>query len=84
MSKARNPFEKIEQSTNLSSDDIYKIADAVKNQNLSDEKTVRNLVRQLSKMANKPVSKEKEDRIVKAITQNKMPKDMNSLSKFFK
>lgn len=84
MSTAKNPFEKIEQSTNLNADDIYKIADAVKNQDLSDERTVRNLVKQLSKMANKPISKEKEDRIVKAITQNKMPKDMNSLSKFFK
>lgn len=77
-------FDKIQQSTNINPNDIYKVADSVKNANFSDEKTVRNLVRQLAKMANKPISKEKEDNIVKAIVNNKIPADPKSLNQLFK
>lgn len=84
MSNQKGPFDKIEQSTNMKQADIYKIANSVKNADFSDEKTVRNLVRNLSRMANKRISKEKEDKIVQTIIQNKMPTDMQSLNKFFK
>lgn len=79
-----NPFDKIQQSAGISPNDIFKVADSVKNADFSDEKTVRRLVRQLAKMANKPISKDKEDKIVKSITNNKVPADLNSLSQLFK
>ncbi|MFS0672681.1 stage VI sporulation protein F [Ornithinibacillus sp. 179-J 7C1 HS] len=82
--KGNNPFDKIQQSAGISPSEIYKVADSVKNANFSDEKTVRRLVRQLAKMANKPISKEKEDKIVKSITNNKVPGDLNSLNQLFK
>ncbi|WP_010095925.1 stage VI sporulation protein F [Ornithinibacillus scapharcae] len=81
---SHNPFDKIQQSTGINPNDIFKVADSVKNADFSDEKTVRRLVRQLAKMANKPISKEKEDKIVKSITNNKVPADLNSLSQLFK
>ncbi|HEX6593453.1 MAG TPA: stage VI sporulation protein F [Bacillota bacterium] len=84
MSKHNNPFEKIQSNTNLSPTEIYKVADSVKNADFSDERTVRQLVRKLAKMANKPISKQKEDQIVQTITQNKIPADMQSLTKMFK
>ncbi|SDJ67284.1 stage VI sporulation protein F [Sediminibacillus albus] len=77
-------FDQIQNNSNIKSDQIFKVADSVKNADFSDEKTVRRLVRQLAKMADKPLSKEKEDKIVKSITKNNMPTDMNSLSKLFK
>jgi hypothetical protein len=83
-SKGNNPFDKIQQSAGINPSDIYKVADSVKNADFSDEKTVRRLVRQLAKMANKPISREKEDQIVKSITNNKVPTDFNSLSQLFK
>ncbi|ASK63331.1 stage VI sporulation protein F [Virgibacillus phasianinus] len=79
-----NLFNNIEKKSNIKQDDIYKVANSVKHADFSDEKTVRNLIRQLSRMANKPVSKEKEDKIVQSITKNNMPVDMQSLSKLFK
>lgn len=79
-----NLFNNIEKKSNIKQDDIYKVANSVKNANFTDEKTVRNLVRQLASMANKPISKEKEDKIVQSITKNNMPMDMNSLNKLFK
>ncbi|GGA61237.1 stage VI sporulation protein F [Ornithinibacillus halotolerans] len=79
-----NPFDKIQQGAGISPGEVYKVADSVKNADFSDEKTVRKLVRQLAKMANKPLSKEKEDMLVKTITNNNMPSDLNSLSQLFK
>ncbi|MFD1018496.1 stage VI sporulation protein F [Thalassobacillus hwangdonensis] len=80
----KNMFDQIQNKSNISPDEIFKVADSVKNADFSDEKTVRKLIRQLSRMANKPVSKEKEDKIVKAIVNQNMPLDMNSLNQLFK
>lgn len=77
-------FDKIQQNANINPDDVYKVANSVKNADFSDEKTVRNLVRHLAKLANKPMSKDKEDKIVQSITKNKMPVNMQSLNNIFK
>ncbi|WP_156289240.1 stage VI sporulation protein F [Oceanobacillus salinisoli] len=77
-------FDKIQQNANINPDDIYKVAESVKHADFSDERTVRKLVRHLAKMANKPLSKEKEDSIVQAITNNKIPADAQSLNELFK
>ncbi|WP_306065084.1 stage VI sporulation protein F [Tigheibacillus jepli] len=84
MNKKGNLFDKINQKANIDPSEIYKVADSVKNADFSDERTVRNLVRRLAKMANKPISKEKEDKLVKTITSNNMPTDMQTLNKLFK
>lgn len=76
-------FDKIQQNANINPDDIYKVAESVKNANFKDEDTVRDLVQRLSRMAKKPISKQKEDKIVEAITKNKMSMDPNSMNKFF-
>ncbi|KGX87973.1 stage VI sporulation protein F [Pontibacillus litoralis] len=78
----KKAFEHLEKSANISPEEVFKIADSVKNANFKDEQTVRDLVRRLSKLAGKPVSKQKEDKIVKAITENNM--DMNQLNNMFK
>lgn len=78
----KNMFDKIQEKSNINPDEIYKVADSVKNADFSDEKTVRNLIRQLSSMANKPISKEKEDKIVESIIKNKIPLDSKSMNKF--
>lgn len=77
-------FDQISKKTNMKPDDILKVAQSVQNADFSDEKTVRQLVKQLSQMTGKPVSKQKEDKIVQAITNNNLPKDMNTLTKLFK
>lgn len=77
-------FDKLKNNAGIDSGDVYKIADSVKNADFSDENTVRNLIRNLARLANKPISKEKEDKIVQSITQNKMPTDMQSLNRLFK
>lgn len=76
-------FDQIQKKSNIKPEEVMKVAQSVQNADFSDEKTVRKLIQQLSRMAGKPVSKQKEDKMVKAITSNNMPKDMNSLNKLF-
>ncbi|WP_164218969.1 stage VI sporulation protein F [Virgibacillus sp. YIM 98842] len=77
-------FDKLQENANIKPDEVYKVADSVKNADFSDERTVRKLVRHLAKMANKPISKDKENKIVESITKNNMPTDMQSLNQLFK
>lgn len=76
-------FDKLEQSANINPNDVYRIAESVKHANFSDEQTVRNLVRHLARLANRRISKEKEDQIVRSITRNNIPMDMQSLNRLF-
>ncbi|MFD2925817.1 stage VI sporulation protein F [Halobacillus naozhouensis] len=80
----KNIFDHLQKKANINPDDVYKVADSVKHADFTDEKTVRQLVKQLSTIAGKPVSKQKEDKIVEAIVKQNMPLDMNTLSKFLK
>ncbi len=76
-------FDKIEKKTNVKQQDIFNLANSVSGADFSDEKTVRTLVQQVAKMANKQVPKEKEDELVNTIVNNKVPLDFSSLAKMF-
>ncbi|WP_226579359.1 stage VI sporulation protein F [Halobacillus litoralis] len=80
----KNIFDHLKKKANIDAADVFDVANSVQNADFSDEKTVRRLVRQLAKIANKNVSKQKEDKIVEAITKQNMPLDMNTLGKFLK
>ncbi|MFQ3542971.1 stage VI sporulation protein F [Halobacillus rhizosphaerae] len=80
----KNIFDHLKKKANINPEDVYKVAESVQNADFSDEKTIRRLVQQLAKIANKPVSKQKEDKIVEAIVKQNMPLDMSTLGKFFK
>lgn len=76
-------MDQIQKKTSVKPDELLKLANSVSSANLQDEKTVRQLIAQVAKLANKEVSKEKEDQIVNAIVKNNMPADFASLAKMF-
>ncbi|GAF65308.1 stage VI sporulation protein F [Alkalihalobacillus trypoxylicola] len=76
-------MDKVQKNTNVRPDQLLKLANSVSSANFQDEATVRQLINQVAKLANKPVSKEKEDQLVQAILQNKVPGDFSSLAKMF-
>ncbi|MDC3413060.1 stage VI sporulation protein F [Aquibacillus sp. 3ASR75-11] len=79
----KDMFDHIQSSTDMKPDDLLSIVDSLGDADLSNDETVRNLVRNLSEMANQPISKEKEDTLVDTITNNNVPSDFSSLSKLF-
>lgn len=80
----RKLLETIEQSAHVSMDDIIRIADAVQHSDLSDERTVRQLVRQLANVANRNISAEKEEQIVQSILHENIPTSIDELQRYFR
>ena len=73
-------FEKVESKTNVKKDDIVKLAKSISGKDLNDERNLRKLIKDVARLAGKEVSKEKEDKIVSAVVNDQVPKDIN---KFF-
>lgn len=72
-------FDKVEAKTKVKKEDIIALAKSVSNQDLNDEKNLRNLIKQVALLAGKEVSKEKEESIVKAVKKDKVPKDFKNM-----
>ncbi|WML51659.1 stage VI sporulation protein F [Neobacillus sp. PS3-12] len=73
-------FKNIEKKTGVNMKEIFDLANSLQNANFKDEKTVRNVIRRVSKMANKPVSKDVEDQLVKTIINNGKQLDLNTIA----
>lgn len=74
-------FKNIEKKTGVNMKDILDLANSLQNANFKDENTVRNVVRRVSQIANKPVSKETEDKIVESIVKDGKQLDINTISR---
>ena len=72
-------FNKIEKKTNVNKETIMSLAQKLQQNDLKNEETLREVVRELSKMTGKEVSKEKEDKIINAVVDDQVPKDITKL-----
>lgn len=72
-------FDKVEKKTNVKKEDIIALAKTLQNKDLSDENELRNLIDSVSKLANTPVSAEKEQKIIEAIKKDKVPKNLDKM-----
>ncbi len=53
--------------SNINKDEVFKLVDKIKQIDLDDEENLRNIIRQASAVARRPLSKELEDTLVKKI-----------------
>ena len=60
-------FNSIEKKTNIKKDTIISLANKLQKNNLKDEKTIREIIEELSNMTGKEVSKEKSDKTFREI-----------------
>jgi cell shape-determining protein MreC len=72
-------FNKIEKKTNVDKNTILELAKELQENDLKNENTLRNVIQKLSKMTGKEVSKEKEDKIVSAVINDKVPKNVDKM-----
>ena len=70
-------FEKIEKKTNVNKDTIVSLARKLEEGNFKDEDNLRNIINEISTITGKEVSKEKEDKIVEMIINDKVPKNID-------
>jgi hypothetical protein len=74
-------FKNVEKKTGVNMKVILDLANSLQNANFKDEKTVRGVIRNVSRIANKPVSKDMEDKIVQSIIKDGKQLDFNTISK---
>ena len=74
-----NFYKKIENKTNVNKDTILSLAKKIQGDNLKDENKLRDLIKEIGSIAGKNVSKEQEDKIVKAIVNDKVPKNIDKM-----
>ena len=72
-------FKKVEKKTKVDKDTIINLAQKLQNGNMKDEQTLREVIRTLSNMTKKEVSKEKEDKIIDTILKDNVPKDVDKM-----
>ncbi len=74
-----NLFNRIEKKTNIDKKTIMDLAKKLQNSNMKDEKTLREVIKDISSMTGKEVSKEKEEKIIRTIINDNVPKDIDKM-----
>lgn len=70
-------FKRIENKTNVNKESILSLASKLQGANMKDEKVIKEVIGDISKMTGREVSKEKEQKIVDAIINDKVPKNLD-------
>ncbi|QBP41683.1 MULTISPECIES: stage VI sporulation protein F [Paenisporosarcina] len=73
-------FKKIEQKTGVSMDEVFALANAIQYADFSDEKQVQKIVRKVSKIAGKPITKDLEEKIVNSVVQKGNKLNLNEIA----
>lgn len=72
-------FNRVEKKTNVGKDTILELAKKLQQNDLKNEGTLREVIQTLSQMTGKDVTKEQEDKIINAVVNDKIPKDIDKL-----
>ena len=72
-------FKKIESKTNVDKNTILSLANKLQNSDMKDEKVLGELVDDLSIITGKSVSKEKKEKIINTIINDKVPKNIDKM-----
>ena len=72
-------FKRVEQKTNVNKETILDLAKKLQEGNLKDEGTLREVISELSKMTGKTVSEENQQKIIDAVVNDNIPKDIDKM-----
>mgnify|MGYP000392936023 FL=1 len=72
-----NLFNRIEEKTKVSKDTIISLARKLQDGDYKNENTLRDIIHELSFITGREVSKEKENKIIDMIVQDKVPKNID-------
>ncbi len=66
---------------NIQPSELFALVERVRTMDLSDEVSIRKVIRDVSKMANKPIDKAQENKLVREIMQNGINEDLLDILK---
>ena len=70
-------FKKVEKKTNVDKNTILDLANKLQNGNMKDETTLKEVINTLSQMTGKKVTKEQEEKIINAVVNDQVPKNLD-------
>ncbi len=79
MNLSDNFFNRVEKKTNIKKDTILDLAKKLQGDNMKNEDNLRDVIKELSELTGKNVSKEQEDKIINAVVNDKVPKDIDKM-----
>ncbi len=74
-----NLFNKIEKKTNINKETIISLASKLQNNNMKNENTIKEVINDICNLTGKQISKEKEDKIINAILNDNVPKNIDKM-----
>lgn len=72
-------FNKVEKKTNVGKDTILSLAKKLQENDLKNEGSLREVIQTLSQLTGRNVSKEQEDKIINAVVNDKVPKNIDKM-----
>lgn len=72
-------FKRVEKKTNVSKDTILELASKLQQGDMKDENNLRDVIHELGKLTGREVSKEKEEKIINAVKNDNIPKDIDKM-----
>jgi hypothetical protein len=70
-------FDRIEKKTNVNKDTIISLARKLQDGDFKNEDNLRSIIEEISTITGKEVSKEKEDKIVEMVINDKVPTNID-------
>ena len=71
-------FNKIESKTKVDKDTILSLAEKLKNGNMKDEATLKDVIGTLSDITGKKVTKEQEEKIINTVMNDEVPQNIEN------
>lgn len=72
-------FNKIERKTNVNKETILSLAEKLRQNDMKNEGTIREVIEELSNITGRKVSREKQDKIIKAVINDEVPKNIDKM-----
>ena len=72
-------FQKVEQKSGVGKQTILDLAKKLQDGNLKNETTLREVINELSQMTGRPVSEENQKKIIDAVVNDQVPKDIDKM-----
>lgn len=70
-------FDKIEKKTHVNKDTIVSLARKLQEGDFKNEDNLRNIIEEIGSITGKDVSKEKEDKIIEMVVNDKVPTNLD-------
>ena len=79
MNFSDNFFRRVERKTNVDKATILDLAKKLQETDLKNENTLREIIQKLGSMTGREISKERENKIIKAVVNDEVPKNIDKM-----